>query len=69
MNAVEFETYIQDGRIELPTTLQGHIHGYVRVTIVTDVVEDDMVEFLFNHPYTANAGALLQREDIYDRAS
>jgi len=69
MSMIEFQTYIGHGMIELPKEYKNRIKGRARVIILTDNGEDDddMVEFLFNHPYQAATFTPLTRDEIYER--
>jgi hypothetical protein len=69
MSIVEFQTYIDDGTIEVPKQYLNHIKGRARVIILIDDDEeaDDMVEFLLDHPYKTDTFTPLTRDEIYER--
>jgi hypothetical protein len=69
MSVIEFQTYIEHGAIELPKEYHDRIKGRVRVIILTDNDEDeeDMVEFLLDHPYQVDSFTPLTRDEIYGR--
>jgi hypothetical protein len=69
MSIIEFQTYIDHGTIELPKEYHDRIKGHARIIILTDEGEDDedMVEFLLDHPYHTDAFTPLTRDEIYER--
>jgi hypothetical protein len=69
MSIIEFQTYIDHGTIELPKEYHDRIKGRARIIILTDEGEDDedMVEFLLDHPYHIDAFTPLTRDEIYER--
>jgi hypothetical protein len=69
MSVIEFQTYIDHGTIELPKEYHDRIKGRARIIILTDEGEDDedMVEFLLDHPYHIDAFTPLTRDEIYER--
>jgi hypothetical protein len=69
MSMIEFLTYIDRDTITLPKEYRDRIKGRARIIILTDDTEDeeDMVEFLLDHPYTVAAFTPLTRDEIYDR--
>ena len=52
MTVIEFQTYIEQGTIELPKEYHDRVKGRARVIILTD--EGDMVEYLLEHPYAVD---------------
>ena len=68
MSVIEFQTYIDHGTIELPKEYHD-VKGRARIIILTDdsVDEEDMVEFLLNHPYDVHMFTPLTRDEIYER--
>lgn len=69
MTAIEFQTYIDRGLIELPEEYHDRIKGHARVIILADEVEDDddMIDFLLDHPYQIASLTPLTRDEIYER--
>jgi hypothetical protein len=69
MKTIEFQTYIDHGKIELPEEYQDQIKGYARVIILADDSDDDidMIDFLLDHPYRIDTFAPLTRDEIYER--
>jgi hypothetical protein len=69
VSVIEFQTYIDHGTIELPKEYHNRIKGRVRIIILTDQAEDDqdMVEFLLEHPYHSDTFTPLTRDEIYER--
>jgi hypothetical protein len=69
MSIIEFQTYIDHGTIKLPEEYHDRIKGRARIIILTDDPEDDedMVEFLLEHPYKVDVFKPLTRAEIYER--
>ncbi|MCS6939910.1 MAG: hypothetical protein RMJ55_01965 [Roseiflexaceae bacterium] len=69
MSMIEFQTCIEHGTIELPEEYRDLVRGRVRIIILIDEDEDneDMVEFLLNHPYRSDTFTPLKRDEIYER--
>jgi hypothetical protein len=69
MNRIEFQTYIDRDTIVLPKEYHDRIKGHVRVIVLSEeIIEDeDMVEFLLDHPYEGAAFTPLTRDEIYER--
>lgn len=69
MSVIEFQTYIDQGIIELPKEYLDRIQGRVRIIILTNDDEDaeDMVAFLLDHPYQVDTFTPLTRDEIYER--
>jgi hypothetical protein len=69
MSVIEFETYIDHDTITLPKEYRDRIKGRARIIILTDEAEtdEDMVEFLLDHPYEVEAFTPLTRDEIYER--
>ena len=69
MSVIEFQAYIDHGTIELPKEYHDRIKGRARIIILTDDVvdEEDMVEFLLDHPYAVDVFTPLTRDEIYER--
>lgn len=76
MLAVEFETQIKDGIIEIPVEYQQRLRqqgaqGWVRVLILTPERQpaENMVAYLIAHPLVVEGFQPLRREEIYDRGA
>jgi hypothetical protein len=69
MYAVEFQTNIQDGTIEVPKEYRNKVRGAVRVIILTEEHrgEENFIEYLMNNPIQAPGFTPMKREDIYER--
>ena len=69
MTVIEFQTYIDQGTIALPKEYHERVKGHARVIILTDELEDDedMVEYLMDHPYRSDTFTPLARDEIYER--
>lgn len=69
MSMIEFQTYIDHNTITLPKEYHDRIKGRARIIILTDDSQDDedMVEFLLDHPYKVDAFVPLTRDEIYER--
>ncbi|MDP9317236.1 MAG: hypothetical protein M3R24_41340 [Chloroflexota bacterium] len=69
MATIEFQTYIDQGRIELPQEYQDRVKGHARVIILADDVDEDtdMIDFLLDHPYHSDTFTPLTRDEIYER--
>lgn len=69
MSVIEFQTYIDQGTIEVPSQYLAQVKGRARVIILTDDLDDDgdMVEYLFDHPYHVEDFKPLTRDEIYER--
>lgn len=75
MNAVEFQTIVANGSIEIPPELQGQIRGSVRVIVLTEETHNknradlnDAIARLLANPIRLAAFMPLTREQIYDRS-
>jgi hypothetical protein len=66
---IEFQTYIEHGTIELPKEFHEQIKGRARVIVLTEESEDeeDMIEFLMEHPYSVSTFTPLTREEAHER--
>lgn len=69
MSVIEFQTRIEHGTIEIPEEYRHRVKGYARIIILIDEDEDeeDMVEFLLDHPYHSDSFKPLKRDEIYER--
>ena len=72
MYAVEFQTTIQDGKIEVPLEYRAQLGEQVRVILLAEGEDPtaeawDMIEHLLEHPIVAKEFRPLSREKIYER--
>lgn len=69
MSVIEFQAYIDQGTIEVPTQYLDQVKGRARIVILTDDAddEDDMIEYLLEHPYQVKDFKPLTREEVYER--
>lgn len=69
MIAVEFQTNVKDGTIEVPSAYRDKVKGSVRVIILTEEVAEkkNMIEYLINNPIKAPGFKPMKRDEIYDR--
>ncbi|MEI2422590.1 hypothetical protein V6O07_20090, partial [Arthrospira platensis SPKY2] len=75
MTTIEFQTYIDQGTIELPKEYRKHIKGHARVIIFAEdagnehgVADDragdtDMIDHLLAHPYRLESLTPLTRDE------
>lgn len=75
MNAVEFQTIVANGSIEIPPELQGQIRGPVRVIVLTEEKHNknrsepnDAIARLLANPIRLVDFVPLTREQLYDRS-
>jgi len=71
MYAVEFQTQVTDGTIEVPSEYRQRVKGTVRVIILAEETapEIDMIEHLLAHPIHAPGFVPMKRDEIYQRSS
>lgn len=69
MNVIEFQTYIDQGTIEVPSQYLSQVKGRARIIILTDESDEDgdMVEYLLEHPYQVKEFKPLMRDEVYER--
>jgi len=70
MLAIEFQTRVEDGKIEVPDAYRDQVEGTVRVIILVeeDHPSDDIIARLLADPIQIDDFTPLTREEIYDRA-
>jgi hypothetical protein len=70
MFAVEFQTKITDGMIELPAAYRDRLTGSVRVIILADESSGgpDVIEELLDRPLEIEQFTPLERDQIYARS-
>ena len=68
MSMIEFQTYVQQGTIQIPLPYREGLTGRVRVIILRDEQEQthDMIEYLLDHPYQVQDFIPYTREQIYE---
>lgn len=68
MRAIEFETRVKDGNIEIPEEFRDQLHGPVRVTVLLEQkpAQPDMLEQLWINPIKVENFKPLTREEIYE---
>lgn len=58
MQAIEFQTVMQNGAIEVPAELRAKIQGQVRVIILTEdetEADEDYLGYLIENPIASNS--------------
>jgi hypothetical protein len=72
MYAVEFQTKITNGSIELPQEFIGKLVGEVRVIVLkqeqpaaVEILTDNLIDRLLDKPVSLDAFKPMSREDIY----
>lgn len=70
MYAVEFQTTVKDGVIEIPPEYRGQIPGRVRVILLADEMPKaaaNMIDVLLAHPVEVQGFRPLSREEAHAR--
>ena len=67
MNAVEFQTDIKNGTIEIPVEYRDRVKGPVRVIVLSTerLQQRDIIDRLLGEPLKADHFRPLTREEIY----
>jgi hypothetical protein len=71
MYAVEFQTVIKNGMIEIPKLYQADMPSRVRVIILADSSEhknENIIDRLMKSPRKVGNFSPMKREEIYDRS-
>ncbi|MDX2041550.1 MAG: hypothetical protein SF097_09885 [Acidobacteriota bacterium] len=75
MYAIEFQTKISNGSIELPQEFVGKLVGEVRVIVLkqeqsagAENLPESLIDRLMNAPISLDAFKPMSREDIYEQA-
>ena len=70
MLAIEFQTRVEDGKIEIPATYRAQVEGPVRVIILVEEhhPSDDIIARLLSNPIQIDDFTPLTREEIHDRS-
>jgi hypothetical protein len=69
MIAIEFQTRIKDGAIEVPVEYRDQLSGTVRVIILRTEQQktSKIIERILQHPINDPTFTPLRRDDIYNR--
>lgn len=70
MQAIEFQTTVKNGVIEIPREHRGRIAGRVRVILLVEEPSErkaDFIDHLLAHPIPVADFRPLKREEIYAR--
>ncbi|NJO83049.1 MAG: hypothetical protein HC828_09635 [Blastochloris sp.] len=69
MYAVEFQTSIKDGTIEIPSEYRNRFKGSIRVIILAEEQTEatNMIEYLMKNPIHAPGFTPLKRDELYER--
>lgn len=69
MHAVEFQTRITDGIIEIPADLKDKVSGQVRVILLTEELPggEDLIEQLLLAPVSLPHFESLTRDELHER--
>ena len=74
MYAIEFQTKVENGHIEIPAEFKDQLTGCVRVIVLaeeqpheTGVARTDLLDQLLANPIQLENFAPLTREEIYER--
>lgn len=71
MYAVEFQTKISNGSIELPQEFVGKLVGDVRVIVLKQEqveIGDNLIDRLLAKPISLDSFKPMSREDVYEQA-
>lgn len=70
MYAIEFQTKLKNGSIEIPEEYKDKISGTVRVIVLSQenssIQKTDIIDRLLKHPIEMASFIPLDREEIYD---
>lgn len=69
MYAIEFQTKVKDGSIEIPEEYRDQLKGSVRVIVLVEenTANFDMIEHLLANPLDVEGFKPLTREEIYEQ--
>lgn len=69
MQAIEFQTILKDGVIEVPEKYRENLRGLLRIIVLADAQEEpyDILTELINNPIQDPNFKPLTREEIYER--
>lgn len=69
MYAVEFQTNVENGHIEIPAEFREQVSGYVRVIVLAEEQhsQSDFLAQLLANPIKLDQFTPFSREEIYER--
>jgi len=69
MQAIEFQTKVKDGTIEIPERYHGQLGKQVRVILLSEERSPrrNLIDQLLDRPWKAKSFKPFSREEIYDR--
>lgn len=69
MYAVEFQTTVINGMIEIPESYRDHIAGAIRVIILSEMLttDENILTHLLANPRKVTNFIPLKRDEIYER--
>lgn len=69
MQAIEFQTQVKNGSIEIPEELKDKLTGLVHVIVLTEEKAErtSIIEQLWANPIKVENLKLLTRDEIYER--
>jgi hypothetical protein len=69
MQAIEFQTRVKNGTIEIPERYQSQVGKQVRVILLSEEhpARLNLIDQLLEHPLKAESFKPLSRDEIYDR--
>lgn len=69
MQAIEFQTQVKNGNIEIPEELKGKLTGLVRVIVLREEKAErtSIIEQLWANPIKVENFKPLTRDEIYER--
>ena len=67
MQAIEFQTILQNGTIEIPQDLRERVKGKVRVIVLAEEPDEDAsyLEYLIENPIDIPGFKPMTRDEIY----
>jgi hypothetical protein len=70
MFAIEFQTKILDGIIEVPEAYRDRMRGPVRVILLADEgpAAPDLIDQLLSHPVAVPGFVPMQRDQVHERS-
>lgn len=70
MYAIEFQTKVKNGKIEIPSQYRDKLNEVVRVIVLAEVEEkrDNLIDQLLETPFQVKGFEPLSRDEIYGRS-
>ncbi|HMV50390.1 MAG TPA: hypothetical protein PLD20_13470 [Blastocatellia bacterium] len=70
MYAIEFQTKVESGRIEIPAEFKDQLAGYVRVIVLTEEKQAkiNLLDRLLANPIKLDCFEPLTREEIHEQS-